>query len=132
MMEKHFVRFISPGTFFAETSEKEIKSWNVPAAVEMARNVTERHGAKPYAFQFFTRTRGPNDLDSKIAKTSHNYFLGGRIETYDEVCARNDPKEEILRSNMRNNNIKRVLVNTNSYKSVLPLEENDVVIDVKL
>ena len=32
-MQKHFVTFLSPGTFVAETSEKEIDSWDVYASI---------------------------------------------------------------------------------------------------
>ena len=113
-MKKHFVTFLSPGTFFAETTTKPIDSWDVDKAVEMARTVKERYNARPYGFRFSTRERGPDDLDSKEVKTSGVYFLGGKIETLKEVEARNDPKEEILRSNMRCNGWKKIVVNRRS------------------
>jgi hypothetical protein len=52
-----------------------------------------------------------------------------RVRTYEEVMAANDPKEEILRSNMRCNRYAAVVDNTNSYRSVLPLGKDDVVVD---
>lgn len=129
IVSKHYVTFYSPGTFFAEQTEKPIAEWNVETAKKMADGITERYGATPYAFQFSTRSRGPNDLDSKVAKTSARYFLGGKIETLADVEARNDPTERILRDNMRINKIARVVVNTNSWKTVQPLEKGDVVLD---
>jgi hypothetical protein len=48
-----------------------------------------------------------------------------------EVEARNDPKDDILRSNMRCNGYDRIVVNDNSYRSVHPLGETDVVLDWK-
>lgn len=130
---KHFVTFFSPGTFVAEQSTQPIAEWNVKLAVEMARTITERYNARPYAFQFSTRTRGPGELDSKVTKTSAMYYLGGHLETLAEVEARNDPREEILRSNMRCNKIATVIVNTNSWRFVGEFRKGkDVLLDVKL
>ena len=131
MLKKNFVIFVSPGTFFPETSEMPIDSWDIAEACELAHTVTQRWGATPYSFVFVTRGRKDDELDSKEIARSPNYFLGGKVETIEEVFERNDPKEDILRSNMKNNDIKRILVNTNSYKSILPLREGDIVLDWK-
>jgi hypothetical protein len=130
MMARHFVTFCSPGTFVSEMTERPIETWDVPAAVEMARTVLERHNARPYGFYFTTRSRGPDDLDSKVSATSPFYYLGGRIEARAEVEARNDPKEDILRSNMRINEIDRIIVNDNSWRFTAELKDSDVVLDV--
>lgn len=130
-MQKHFVTFYSPGTFTAETTTKEIDGWDASVAMKMAHDVTERYGATPYGFQFSTRSRGDADFDSKRSGESPMYYLGGRIETLAEVEARNDPKEEILRSNMRCNGWDRIIVNDNSYRSCQPLQPTDIVLDWK-
>lgn len=130
-MEKNFVIFLSPGTFVAEQSEKPIDTWDVKAAVELSKGIKERYDALPYGFYFVTRGRGPDDLDSKLIKRSGTYYLGGKVETYEEVCARNDPKEEILRSNMRCNGYKRIVVNDNSWRWTQPLEDGDVVLNME-
>ncbi len=108
-MEKHFVTFYSPGTFVAETTDKEVASWDVDAAVKMASEIEERYGATPYGFRFTTRTRDDDDLDSRVSKSSPMYYIGGMVETLAEVEARNDPKEDILRRNMRGNKIERIV-----------------------
>ena len=128
---QHYVQFASPGTLFPETTEKEIDSWDVYKAVRMAHGITERLGATPYGFRFLTYGRTAKQLDSTVIKSSCFYFLGGKVETYEEICLRNDPKEETLRWNMKNNKHKRVLVNTNSWKVVLPIEKKDVILDFK-
>ncbi len=130
MVQKHFVTFLSPGSFVHEESTKPIASWETDAAVKMSREVVERYGAKPFAFYFTTRSRQEDDLDSAISDRSNTYFLGGKIETIEEVELRNDPEERILRSNMRNNGWNRIVVNTNSFKIIQPLRDGDVVLDV--
>lgn len=128
-MEKHFVEFKSPGTFFSESSTKEIDSWNVAKAMDMAHEINERHNAKPYGFLFITRSRTEDDLDSKVVKTSSFYYLGGRIRTLADVERDNIEGEETLRTNMRVNDIARVIENTNSWKFTAEFTDNDVLLD---
>lgn len=128
----HFVTFYSPGSFVAEETTKPIAEWDIDAAVKMARTVSERHNAKPYGFRFSTRARGDKGLDSKVVKTSGLYWLGGKVETLAEIEARNDPKDEILISNMRGNRWEKIVVNTNSWKWTMPLEKGDTVLEVRL
>lgn len=128
-MEKHFVTFFSPGTFVAETSEKPIKSWDVEAAKQMARDIKERHNATPYGFQFTTRSRGKNDLDSKVSKKSPIYYLGGTVETLAQVKARATERDRILIANMEGNRYDRIITNDNSWRWTQPLGPTDVVLD---
>lgn len=131
-VSQHFVTFYSPGTIVAETDTKPVDAWNTDKAVEMARSIHQRHGAVPYGFRFSTRTRGPEDLDSRETAKSPFYYLGGRVETLAEVEARDDPNERILRSNMRGNRWDKIIINENSYRWTMPLDETDVVLDVDL
>ncbi len=126
-MLKHKVVFFSPGTFFAETTEKEIDSWDVDTAKQMARTIKERHGATPYGFRFETWERGQNDWEPKRTKVSGTYFLGGKILALEDIP--NTPENKILRSNMTLNNWDYVIENTNSWKIVLPYEKNDVLLE---
>lgn len=128
MIEKHFVTFVSPGTFVPETTTKEIESWDVDKAVEMARETIERYNATPYSFHFTTRTND-GELDSKETARSCNYFLGGEVLTLQQVKDRSDPSDSILISNMENNGIERVVDNRNSWRATLPLNEGDVVLE---
>lgn len=131
-MEKHFVTFYSPGSFVSEETIRPVDSWDVDAAVEMAHTIVERHGARPYGFRFSTRSRSDDELDSKVVRSSGLYWLGGRVETLAEVEARNDPKEEILRANMRCNGYEKIVTNDNSRRFTYPLREGDTVLDVTL
>ena len=128
-MKKHFVTFYSPGTFVSESTSKEIDSWDVEQAMEMARSIRERHGATPYGFRFSTRERRTDELDSRVVATSNMYYLGGRIRHLDFIILENRPDEQILISNMKINGWDRVVENTNSWKITQPLEKDDVVLE---
>lgn len=139
-IEKHQVTFYSPGTFVSESSTYDIESWDTVKAVELSEKVVERYGAKPYGFVFETLLTFPNiksdDGDSfkvqpKVKETSGIHFLGGKLETYDDVVKRNDSKESILRDNMRYNDSWIVCINTNSYRSTIPFGEKDCVVDAQ-
>ena len=136
--KKHYVEFTSPGTMFAESSRRPIEAWDVTKACEMARDVTERHGAKPFAFHFITMleanpvddgTGGTMKVQAKELAKSCVHHLGGRLITVDEVKALNDPSKRILISNMEGNDFPIVIENTNSYRSTQPFNESDVVVD---
>lgn len=128
-MKKHFVEFLSPGTFVSESDMREIDSWDIEEAKKMAKKIKQRYGATPYGFRFVTRSREDNELDSRVTKTSSMYFLGGKVLTLADVKARNDEKDKTLIWNMEMNKYDRIIENTNSYKITLPLNEDDVVLD---
>jgi hypothetical protein len=128
-MNKHFVTFFSPGTFVAETTEKPVDSWDVGVAKKMAEKITERYGATPYAFQFTTRSRKADELDSKVSKKSPLYYINCKVETLKEIEKRADPKESILVANMKCNGWKKVVVTTKGWRWTQPLEKTDVVLE---
>lgn len=128
-VEAHFVTFFSPGTFLAEETTRPIASWDVEAAKAMALTVLERYNATPYAFQFTTRSRTDEDLDSKVSAKSPLYWLGGKIETLADVKARATEKDRILVSNMEGNCWDRIITNTNSWRWTQPLQSGDIVLE---
>lgn len=127
--KQHYVTFYSPGTFVAETSAKPISAWDVDEAIAMARSIKERHGATPYGFRFTTRGRSDEDLDAKEIAKSPFYWLGGKVETGEEILARADPREHVLCSNIRINGYKRIITNDNSWRWTQPLGDDDVVLE---
>ncbi len=127
-MKKHFVTFYSPGSFVSEETTKDIDSWNVSQAENMAETIKERHGSKPYGFRFTTRSRKDNELDSKVTSTSPMYYLGGDVLTLEDVKAKNDPNDRILISNMEINGYDRIIVNNNSWKFTAPLNKGDIIL----
>lgn len=139
-MRKHQVTFYSPGTLFSESSTHDIDSWDTAKAVEMSETITARYNARPYGFIFRTLLvvddvpdgeGGTLKVEPKVVESSGIHFLGGRLETYDDVVARNDDKESILRSNMRNNEHWIIIINDNSYRSTLPFNEEDCIVNAQ-
>lgn len=137
-MRKEFVTFYSPGTLFAESTSLPIESRDVALATQKSQDITERYNAKPYGFRFETRIvadpvsdgeGGTLHVEPKTVDTSGMYFLNGRLETVDEVEARNDPKEHILLSNMQGNGMWVVCITTNGYKSTQPFTEKDFMVN---
>jgi len=127
-MEKHFVTFLSPGTFVSEQSTREIDSWDVEKAMEMANEIVERYNARPYAFYFTTKTRTDEDFDSKRTATSCTYHLGGEILTIEDVEKEGGKDNSIMLSNMRGG-IPKVVRNRNSWEHHAPFKDGDVLLD---
>jgi hypothetical protein len=139
--KKHFVTFYSPGTFFHETTTKEIAERDPKLAVAMAETILERYGAKPWGFCFESRMCAdpvPDGMGGEMpgptkpipgSETGY-YFLGGTVITLDDVEARAEKSEDVLRSNMRNN-WPICVDNRNSWRSVNPFTEKDVIVDAR-
>jgi len=128
-MEKNFVIFYSPGTIVAETTQKPIDSWDVDTALKMLKDIKERHQATPYGFRFTTRGRSEDELDSKEIASSGMYFINGREITLEELKSKNDPKDEILISNMKCNGYDKVFQTTKGWRWTQPINEGDVVLE---
>jgi hypothetical protein len=129
-MKRHYVIFFSPGTFMAEETEKEINKWDIEAAKTTSKEIQERYGAVPYGFVFVTRKRKRNEMYPKTIKTSNMYYLGGKIETLEEIKLRNNSEDKTLISNMECNGYDKVVVNTNSWKWTMPLKKDDIILEM--
>ena len=131
MVKKHFVEFYSPGSFFAETDTKAIDSWDIEKAKEMAKEIIQRYGAKPYAFRFITRGRTDDELDSKVIEQSGYHFINGTIKTLAEIKAENNPDDKVLISNMECNGWDKVVITHSPYKWTQPFTEEDSVVTIE-
>lgn len=124
-MEKHFVEFFSPGTFVAENTVKEIESWDVDKAKEMAKNIIERYNSKPYSFRFITREK------EKIIRKSGFYFINGKVETLEDVKAKNNRDDKILISNMENSSWNKIVTTFSPWRWTQPFDDsNDFVVEI--
>ena len=127
-MERHFVEFFSPGTFCAETNVRSISSWDVDKALKMAKGITQRYNAKPYAFEFFTKGRTDEELDSHEINRSGTYYINGVIKTLDDIKAENDPSNKTLISNMECNGWDKIVQTMSPYQWTQPFEAGDQVV----
>lgn len=127
-MKQDFVTFYSPGTFVAEHTTVEIASWNVLKAREMLFDVEERHGARPYGFQFMTKKRGWRDLEPTVIKRSGMYYVNCKVETLKEIERRADPKESTLLANMKCNGWDKVVSPRKGWAWTQPLQEGDTLL----
>jgi hypothetical protein len=132
------VEFFSPGTLFAETSSRKISEWDTREAVRLSEQILERHGAVPYGFRFRTQLvsdpvpdgeGGKLKVTPKCVEESPTYYLGGRVETWDEIVARADKREDIMRSNMRGNGWPLVVVIDRKYRSTLPFLPDQKIVE---
>ncbi len=137
-MRKHKVTFLSPGTFVSEQTTRTVDAWDTTKAAKMAASIEERYGSKPFGFYFTTDLVGEDvpDGEGGMLKTqpkevarSGMYFLGGELLTYEDIVARDDKDEKILRRNMLSNDYPVVIVNTNSWRVTLPFEKKDALLD---
>lgn len=141
-MRKHYVEFISPGTFMAETTTKEIASWDIREAAHMCKDIKERYNATPYAFRFKTFLVADDIPDGEggwiktvpnEVASSGSYFIDmtgkAKVRSYDEVVADNNDKERILRDNMCCNRMWFVVDTYNSFRSTNEFGENDLLVD---
>ena len=132
--EKHYVTFYSPGSFMSETTTKSIESWSTMRARQMASEITERYGSKPYSFVFTTRLEQETvaGTASKELRRSGQYYLDAKLETYDELAARNLEDEEILRSNMEGNSWPIIVTNgagSKTYRWSQPFDSGDAIVN---
>lgn len=128
-MEKHYVSFYSPGTFISECTSKEIDSWDVEKAKEMARDIKDRYGSNTYGFRFRTQNHSDDDMTVQVTKLSGMYFFSGTIRSISFIILQDKPEEKILRSNMITNGWDSVIEINNPHKLVLPFEKGDVLLD---
>lgn len=124
LQKKHYIIFYSPGTLFSESSSREIDSWDIKKATDLSKEIKERYDATPYGFVFETYVEN----STKPLKRSGIHFLTGTLIKYDDIKENYD--NSILLSNMRDNNFPIVCENTNSYRSTMPFNESDCVVDM--
>ena len=91
----------------------------------MAQHIVERYQSRPYGFTFSTRARTDDELDSKTIATSTMYFLGGTIESLEQVKRRNDPNDSTLIRNMENNGIARIIRGDSPWRWCQPFNKGD-------
>lgn len=129
-IQTHYVTFLSPGSFMSEQTTEKVDSWDVQAAVERSKEIVERYSARPYAFHFQTKEFDSDTGRHEVIANSPTYYLGGVVYSYEEVVARNDPNESILRDNMKYNHMSHIIQFANPYRITQPFREDDIRLNI--
>jgi len=128
--QKHFCDFYSLGTICAEISTREMESWDIESAKNIAKTIVERHGATPYGFIFYTKSRSFSGLDSSVVASSPFYYLGGKIQSVADLIADGVSENAVLIQNMKINDWEYVITTTGGWGWSQPLRDGDVVLDM--
>lgn len=118
-MTKHYVEYFYPGIIVSETSSEEIKS----------RNVKIKPPKGAYAYQFFDREEVKQDGETLTGRANNKsgiFYLGGEVKTREDI--EREMPGSILASNMRCNNIERVVMTKAG--QAMELHEGDEVVSV--
>lgn len=129
------VEFLSPGTFFSESSCQEFAKLDYKAICDAAKTIKERYGAMPYGFKW-TKYEVPIDIPkiegykvmidpNVLDKSPGTIFITGEVIFSNNL---NGPDDKILKSNLESNNGGVGIINTNSYKFHAGFNEDDIVI----
>jgi hypothetical protein len=127
-VKKNYVTFYSPGTMVAETTRREIASWNVTKALKMMEDIKERHGATPYGFFFTTMKRGLRDFEPKETARSGMYYVNCRVQTLEEVMESHNPAESTLLQNMKTNGWDKIVTTKSGWAWSQQLLDEDTVL----
>lgn len=128
----HKVTFYSPCTFISNATSRDIDSWDLKKAIAMADKIST-NSTKPYCF-FFSKLRSADPIDDgeggtlnveqKLISKSGQYFIKGKVVTFDEIMQRANPKEKTLLDNMRINEWPLVVFTNNGCEYVQPWKED--------
>ena len=129
-IKKNFVTFYSPGSFVSETEDREIETWDVEQACDMARTIKARYNAIPYAFQFYTKGRSDAELDSSVIDRSGLYYINCNKLSKEQI-ADEYGTSSILYRNMENNRWEYIARTIIGWKGHYPIENDDVVLDFR-
>lgn len=114
---KHYIEVFYPGSFFSESSAKEISS----------RDTLPEIGEKAFGYRFFDREstmQNGEELLGKAKNYSNSFYIGEELSAVQAIARH--PGNSILKSNIECNGYARLVLT--KFGQLLPLEENDVVI----
>jgi len=127
-VKKNYVTFYSPGTMVAETTRREVASWNVAKVLKILPDIEERYGAKPYGFRFTTMKRGLRDFAPRETAQSNMYYVNCDVQTLEELEERGEKEERILLQNMKTNGWDKIVTTKSGWKWSHPLQDGDIVL----
>lgn len=131
---EHRIEFHCPGTLVDEVVSRVVHEdfFTVNYAVGLAADTFARYQSRPYGFHMVIRTWKETVVDGETFRSEEKtdrsgcYYIDGEVLTLDDIP---DTKEnEILRSNMRGNDIPAVVRTQNSWQHTGELRPKDIVL----
>ena len=123
----HFVTYL----FSPDSCSKPITvpspAWDPRHAIERIDTVCGTHRHRPHRFYFTT----PHDANHGFTNPtrSHMYYLGGFVETQQQVLERTSPQSPLYRS-MVDKNVHQVVTIQRDTIHTYPLTPNDIVMNM--
>lgn len=119
IITKHFIQFLSPGSFFSESSSKQVKSRD---------DSKVKIGKYSFGYRFYDRNEFSNpdtgELMTGKPLNHSNWTYFGETMSVNQV-KKNVKDNRILVANMENNGFKKVV--KTKFGQFIPLEPNDKV-----
>lgn len=126
-MKKHYILFYTPNHWPALETWVEVEphqAEDVEHAKKLAPTVVSFKGITPDSFEFVTRGRTDEELDSRIISRSCTYFLGGRKISVKDLRVES-PQHFVLRHTLCDDD--EVIVDT-KYPRLLRVKDGDVLL----
>ena len=128
-IKQHFVTFKSPGMATAEHTTKEITPGTRSRPLRWPTTYWNATAPSPTASTSPPGPAPPQELDSKNIAKSGTYFMGGKIQTLQEVMA-NPTGNKTLIENMKGNHWDQVVTVTKGHQWTSPILKDDAVLDM--
>lgn len=119
------------GFFLSEVDDFYVSYSKLDDLESICKLVRKRYGNMAFGFRRLRPVgHQPFGRDDEYLDPGWIYICGGKVESAKEVLSRDDPKEEVLRSNIRCNKIAAIL-KTPVGKTFQFDPKKDIVLDVK-
>ncbi|MBB6487942.1 hypothetical protein [Rhizobium lusitanum] len=122
-MNNEFAVFAFAGNFSSTERRVAIQSRNVEYAEGIAQQMTIECGFQPVAFRFETMSD-----DGSIQNRSGWFYLGGTVETLQDITGKNEPGDSRLIHFLEESGLNKIVTNNCPYLVRFPLRDQDQVL----
>ena len=102
-MMKQIIQVVLHGILVSDSAEFKLR--DKASLDEIASEVEKRFGDHAFCFRRF----GKNAIGRRYAKDRGYVYMRGKVQTRDEILAGTDPRDDVLRTNVRFNDFQAVI-----------------------